>query len=211
MLKNTIIPHESAAYHVTGEAVYVDDMLVNEQLLHGRVVYSPHAHAKIRSFDLREAQKSPGVYAILSYKDIPGENNIGPIIHDEKCLAEDVVTFVGQAMFLIAAESEEAAIEAEKLINIEYELLEPILNIETAIKKQSLLEDPRKIETGDVDTALQKAPHVIKGQLKTGAQEHWYLETQICLCMPGEGLEIYVYSSTQHPSETQALIAELLG
>ncbi|MBN4066035.1 molybdopterin-dependent oxidoreductase, partial [Candidatus Amoebophilus asiaticus] len=202
--------HESGAYHVTGEAVFVDDMLTDERLLHGRVVYSAHAHAKINSSDISKAKKLKGVHAVLCYKDIPGENNIGPTIHDELCLAEKEVTFVGQAIFLIAAESEEIAIEAEKLISIKYEPMEAILDLETAIRKKSLLSAPRKIETGDVDKAIKNAAHVIKGKLETGAQEHWYLETQTCLCYPGEGKEIYVYSSTQHPTETQALVAEIL-
>jgi len=204
-------PHESARFHVTGEAVYVDDILVNEQLLVGRVVYSPHAHARVKSFDLSEAKKVAGVHSVLSYKDIPGHNQMGPVIKDEFCLAEKEVVCVGQAMFLIAAESEEQCREAEKLIKVEYELLEPILTIERAIEKCSLLGPPMKIERGDVDDAIRGAPHVISGTLRTGAQEHWYLESQVCLCMPGEGKEISVYSSTQHPSETQALIAELLA
>ena len=208
---NTILPHDSAVGHVTGEAVYIDDILVNEQLLVGRVVYSQHAHAKIKSFDLSEARKVAGVHAVLSYKDIPGHNQMGPVVKDELCLAENKVTFVGQAMFLIAAETLEQCLEAEKLIKIEYEPLKPILDIETAMLKGSLMGQPRKIERGNVDAALKTAPNVIQGELRTGAQEHWYLETQACLCLPGEGREINVFSSTQHPSETQALVAEVLG
>jgi xanthine dehydrogenase large subunit len=205
------IPHESAAKHVTGEAVYVDDMLVNDQLLVGRVVYSPHAHAKITTFDLTTAKKVPGVHAILCHRDIPGHNQMGPVVKDEYCLAIDEVTFVGQAVFLIAAETEEQCLEAERLIRIEYEPLEAILDIETAIGKNSILGPPRKIDRGDVDTALQSAQHVIKGELQTGAAEHWYLESQVCLCIPGEDNDIRVFSTTQHPSETQTLIAELLN
>ncbi|MBI4548962.1 MAG: xanthine dehydrogenase molybdopterin binding subunit [Ignavibacteriae bacterium] len=205
------IPHESAALHVSGEAVYVDDILVNEQLLVGRVVYSPHAHARIKSFDLSEAKKVPGVYAVLSYKDIPGHNQMGPVVKDEPCLVENEVNCVGQVVFLIAAETEEQCLEAERKIKAGYEALDPILTIEKAIEKNSLMGPPLKIERGDVNTSLKKAPHLIKGELRTGAQEHWYLESQVSLCIPGEGREMYVYSSTQHPSETQALIAELLG
>ncbi len=208
---NLKIAHESASKHVTGEAVYIDDMPVSEQLLVGRVVYSPHAHARIVSFDLSEAKKVPGVHAVLCYRDIPGHNQMGPVIKDELCLAIDEVICVGQAMFLIAAETEEQCIEAEKRIAVEYEPLEPILTIEKAMEKQSLLGPQRTIARGDVDKALASAPHGINGELHTGAQEHWYLESQVCLCVPGEGKEINVFSSTQHPSETQALIAELLG
>jgi len=204
-------PHESAELHVTGEAVYVDDILVNEQLLVGRVVYSPHAHARIESFDLSEAKKVPGVHAVLSYKDIPGHNQMGPVIKDEVCLAENEVNCVGQAMFLIAAETGEQCLEAEKRMKVKFVELEPILTIEKAIEKNSLMGPGARIERGDVGAALKNAPHVIKGELRTGAQEHWYLESQASLCIPGEGNEIHVYSSTQHPSETQALVAEVLG
>lgn len=205
------IPHESGIAHVTGEAVYIDDILVNEQLLVGRVVYSPHAHARIKSYELSEAKKVTGVHAVLSHKDIPGHNQMGPVIKDEPVLAETEVTCVGQAVFLIAAETEEQCREAEKLIRIEYEPLDAILDIETAIAKNNLLGPPRKMERGDADSALKSAKHIIRGELRTGAQEHWYLETQACLCIPGEGKEINVFSSTQHPSETQTLIAEVLG
>ncbi len=136
---NNSFPHESATLHVSGEAQYIDDKLVNEQLLVGRVVYSPHAHAKILSFDVSEAKKVFGVHAVLSYNDIPGHNQMGPVIHDEVCLAENEVVCVGQAMFLIAAETEEQCLQAEKKIKVEYEFLEPILSIEDAMKKNSLL------------------------------------------------------------------------
>ncbi|HEY6191895.1 MAG TPA: xanthine dehydrogenase molybdopterin binding subunit [Bacteroidota bacterium] len=210
-MTHTKTPHESAEKHVTGEAVYIDDMLVNDQLLTGRVVYSPHAHAKIKSFDLSEAARVAGVHAVLSYRDIPGHNQMGPVVKDELCLAVDEVTFVGQAMFLIAAEREEQCIEAEKLIRVEYEPLDAILTIESAMEAGTLMGPAAKIERGDPDAALKLAPHRLRGELRTGAQEHWYLESQVCLSLPGEGREITAFSSTQHPSETQALIAGLLG
>src|SRR5260221_1370666 len=102
----TTLPHESAGKHVSGEAVYVDDILVNRQLLVGRVVYSPHAHALIRSFDLSAARALPGVHAVLSCRDIPGPNQMGPVVKDEPCLADGETFCTGQAVFLVAAESE---------------------------------------------------------------------------------------------------------
>jgi xanthine dehydrogenase molybdopterin binding subunit len=203
--------HESGKKHVTGEAVYIDDILVNERLLVGRVVYSPHAHARITSFDLGEAKKVSGVHAVLCFNDIPGHNQMGPVVKDELCLAVDEVCCIGQAIFLIAGETEEQCLEAERKIKIQYEPLDAILTIERAIEKNSLLGPPRTMQRGDVDAVLKTSAHVIKGVLKTGAQEHWYLETQICLCIPGEEKEINVFSSTQHPAETQALVADVLG
>lgn len=205
------IPHDSASKHVTGQSVYIDDMPVNSRLLTGRVVYSRHAHAKIKSPDLTKAKQLPGVHAVLCYQDIPGHNQMGPVIHDEVCLAIKEVHCVGQAIVLIAAENEEIAIEAEKLVVIEYEPLEAVLELRRAIEKNTLLAPARTMNRGDAETAMKNSFHTIRGELETGAQEHWYLETQSCLCIPGEHQEINVFSSTQHPSETQAIVAEVLG
>ena len=205
------IPHDSAIKHVSGKSVYIDDIPVNSQLLHGHVLYSPHGHARIKSIDITEAKNLKGIHAILQAQDIPGQNQMGPVIHDEPCLADQTVNCVGQAILLIAADDEETARKAAQLIRIEYEVLEPILNLETAIEKGTLLAPPRTMQRGDADAALAKAPHTFKGEIRTGAQEHWYLETQSCLAIPGEGLEMNIYSSTQHPSETQAIVAEVLG
>jgi xanthine dehydrogenase large subunit len=209
-MKNSSNFHESAYKHVSGESIYVDDITVHEQLLIGHVVYSSYAHAKIKSFDLTRAKAYPGVHSILSYQDIPGKNQMGPVVKDEPCLAENKVEFIGQAIFLIAAENEEICRNAQKLIKVEFEELEPILSINNAIKKNSYLGELRKITRGNPDKILRSSPYKINGTLYTGAQEHWYLETQACLCVPGEDKEMFVYSSTQHPSETQLLVAEVL-
>ena len=108
-----------------------------------QVVYSPVAHARISLLDIKAALKLNGIAAILTSKDIPGENQMGPVIHDELCLADDEVTFIGQAIALIAAETEEAALAAEKLIRIEFEELEHILTLQDAIKKDNLITAPR--------------------------------------------------------------------
>jgi len=203
--------HESAIKQVTGEAVFVNDMDVNSETLIGHIIYSKYAYAKITGYDLTKAKAVQGVYAVLCYKDIPGENQLGPVAKDEVCLVEDTATNIGQAIIIIAAKDKKTALEAEKLIDIKYEELEPVLEIETAIGKNLLIAPARKIERGNVGEELKKSKHKISGTLKTGAQEHWYLETQSCLCVPGEDGSIKAYSSTQHPSETQAIIAEVLG
>lgn len=203
--------HESAKKHVTGESVYVNEIEAGEQMLFGHLVYSAHAHALIKAKGLEKAKKVDGVRAILSYKDITGINQMGPVIHDEPCLAENEVTFIGQVIFLIAAVSKDIAREAEKLIEIEYEPLEAIIDLETSISKNNRLHPPRKIECGDLNSGFGSSHHILEGTIKTGGQEHWYLETQSCLAIPGEGKEIKLYSSTQHPSETQAIVAEVLG
>jgi len=208
---STKLSHESAVKHVSGESVYVNDIEVNNMMLYGHISTSPLAHAKIISRNCERAKALKGVHAILSYKDIPGSNQMGPVIHDELCLAIDKVEFIGQAIYLIAAETEEIALEAEKLIDINYELFHPVIKLEEAIEKNKLIASPRKIETGNIEKAFAEAEHIIKGELETGAQEHWYLETQSCLAIPDEGDEIKIFSSTQHPSETQAVVCEVLG
>ena len=205
------IPHESASLHVTGEAMYIDDLPSSPSLLVGRVIYSPHAHARIVSHDLTKAKQAPGVAAVLSSRDIPGHNEMGPVVKDEPCLAAQEVTFVGQAVFLIAAATEAQCRAAEKLIEVKYEPLPPILTIEDAIAANTLLGPPRTMKRGDADTALRSAPHVVRGELRTGAAEHWYLESQVSLCVPGEGDEVALYCGSQHPSETQTLVADVLG
>ena len=208
---STNLPHDSAIKHVTGESLYINDMPVNDQLLYGKVVFSKHAHAGILKIDISEAMEVKGVHAILTFKDIPGANQMGPIIHDEPCLADGEVYFIGQAIALIAAETQEAVHEAENLIRVDYNPLEAILDIETAIAKNNLIAAGRYISRGNADEALKNSLHVLKGELRTGAQEHWYLETQTALAIPGEGKEMLLYASSQNPTETQAIVAEVLG
>ena len=205
------LPHESAGKHVTGESVFIGDIDVNERLLTGKVLLSRHAHALIRKIDISPALHVKGVRCILTAGDIPGENQMGPVVHDEPCLADNEVTFIGQAVALIAADTREVALEAEKLIVIEYEPLPAILDLRSAMEAGNLLAPPRKIERGNPESILRNAPHVLTGELATGAQEHWYLETQAALAIPGEGREMMMHASSQNPSETQSIVAEVLG
>lgn len=207
----TKLKHDSAVKHITGQSVYVNDMEVSPLQLTGRVVYSTVAHGMIRSANISEALRTPGVAAILSAKDIPGINQMGPVVHDEPCLAVSEVSFIGQAVLLIAADSEEIAIEAEKLIRIEYEELPAILTLQEAMTRDELIAPARYIINGDAESALATSPHLLSGCLETGAQEHWYLETQSALAVPGEENEMLIYASSQNPSETQAIVAEVLG
>lgn len=205
------IPHESAALHVTGEALFVDDLPPAARQLAGRVCVSPHAHARLMSFDLEAARAHPLVHAVLSHREIPGANQMGPVVHDEPCLAEGEVHCVGQAVFLIAAETEEACLEAERLIRVSYEPLDAILSIEDAMAVNSRLGNTRRMGRGSVEEGLKSSPNMIRGELRTGAQEHWYLETQVALAVPGERREMIIHASSQNPSETQGVVAEVLG
>ncbi|MBN2425257.1 MAG: xanthine dehydrogenase molybdopterin binding subunit [Calditrichaceae bacterium] len=208
---NKLQAHESARQHVTGQARYIDDMPGHGPVLYGAVVFSKMAHAKIASIKIEKALKTPGIKAILLAKDIPGNNQMGPVIKDEPCLAENEVQFIGQAVCLIAAENKAAARKAESLIKINYKPLKSILTMEEAIRQNNAFGPERKIARGNPDMILKTCEFTLEGSLRTGAQEHWYLETQSALCEPGEDNEMHVFSSTQHPSEGQAIIADVLG
>ncbi len=210
-MAKTESPHESAISHTTGEARYISDFQSISGQLWGQVFMSEMAHARILSYDLSEALKVKGVVDILDYTRIPGKNQLNPVMHDEVCLAEDEVNCIGQAIFLIAAVDKISAIQALNKIKIEFEELEPILTIEDAIAKSSYLAPTRKIESGKPDEILASSPFQIKGSLTTGAQEHWYLETQSAFCIPGEDNTMTVYASSQNPTETQEVVAEMLG
>ncbi len=203
--------HESGYRHVTGEALYVDDLPAPRGMLVGWCVVSPHAHAKLTRFDAARARAVPGVHAVLSAKDVPGHNAWGPVFHDDRLFAEGEVLYVGQVVALVVGESYEACRAGAALVEMDYEPLEATLTIDEAIEKDEWLSEPHVLQRGDVKQALAAAPHRFSAELRTGAQDHFYLETQVALATPGEGKTMHVASSTQHPSEVQAIVAEALG
>ncbi|MFM2152141.1 MAG: xanthine dehydrogenase molybdopterin binding subunit [Pseudomonadota bacterium] len=204
------LPHESGLRHVTGEALYIDDLPSPKGLLHGWPVASPHARARILSRHAERARAMPGVQAVLFAEDIPGENQIGPVRHDEPLLAEGEVFAEGQLVGLVLADSLERAREAARLVDVEYELLEPLLDLHEAIRRESFHSDPHVMRRGDVEAALAAAPHRFSGEVENGGQEHFYLETNVALALPEEGGALRILTSSQHPTEVQAKVAEVL-
>ncbi len=211
MMINNELKHESAIGHVTGQAKYVSDYPAAAGQLWGHVYFSQRAHARILHYDLKEALDIEGVVEILDASRIPGANQLNPLTHDEPCLASELVQSMGQAIFLIAAKDKKTALEASSKIKLAYEDLEPILTLEDAFVKGNKLAPTRKIECGNPDEAMTNAAFTFSGSLETGAQEHWYLETQSALCIPGENDSMTVISSSQNPTETQEVVAEVLG
>lgn len=205
------VEHNSIRFHVSGESVYIHDMKLSEDALIGHLVYSTKAHAQIKSLNCFKAKALEGVVCILTHKDIPGINEMGPIAKDEPCLVEGEVNFIGAPIALIAAKDTEIAHKAAQLIEIEYEELPAIIGLEEAMEKGETFQKVRKLEEGNWQKEIQNAPHQLIGDLHTGGQEHWYLETQTTLAVPREGKEMLVYSSSQHPDETQAVVAKILG
>jgi xanthine dehydrogenase large subunit len=204
------VAHDSAAKHVAGEALYIDDLPCPEGTLHAWCVPSPKAHARIVSVDLSAARAAPGVHAVIAAGDVPGRNDVGPIYKGEPFLADGIVEYIGQPVVAIAATSIKAARAAGKLVRIVYEDLPAILTIEEALEKQSFVAKSYVMQQGDAPAAVEAAPHRIKGEFRNGAQDHFYLEGQIALAVPQEADEMTVWSSTQHPTEVQKMVARAL-
>ncbi len=202
--------HESAVGHVTGAARYVDDTAQRRPMLELWPVMAPHARAKILRRDATKARRAPGVVAVLLAEDIPGENNSGPVRHDEPLLATDEILFHGQIVALVVGESLKACREAAALVEIEYAVVPALVGIPAAMAAGSFHTEPHTLRRGACATALATAPARIDGEISFGGQEHFYLETQAAWAEAGEEGAVTVNSSTQHPSEIQTIVAEVL-
>jgi xanthine dehydrogenase large subunit len=205
------LPHESAARHVSGGARYVDDLPEPKDLLHALPVVSPHAHARLVSLDPKPARSVPGVVAVLTAADIPGKNDCSPVGWGEPLFAEDEVHCVGQYVAVVVGESVAACRAGVAAVKVAYEPLPAILSIRAAIEADAYIGEPAVIARGNVEAALADAPMRFSGEVDSGGQDHFYLETQAALCIPGEDDTFHVFSSTQHPSEVQHKVAEVLG
>jgi xanthine dehydrogenase large subunit len=203
--------HDSAHLHVAGEAAYTDDILEARGTLHAAFGLSQRAHARVRSLDLAAVRAAPGVVAVLTAADIPGENNVGPILHDDPILAAGEVQFLGQPLFLVVAESVGAARRAARLAAVEYDDLPAVLTIEDALARQLFVLPTVTLQRGDWQAAIGAAPHRLKGGFRIGGQEQFYLEGQVAYAVPQEDGDVAVYSSTQHPGEVQLQVAHALG
>ena len=208
---HSAIAHDSAEKHVAGEALYIDDLPEPANLLHIHVGQGARAHAKIRRLDLSAVKAAPGVVCVLSAGDVPGRNDISPIAGDDPMFADTTVRFVGQPLFAVVAETLPKARAAAALAIVDYEDLPPLLTIATARAAAAFIEDSQTMRLGDAEAAIAAAPHSLCGTLATGGQDHFYLEGQVALVVPGEDGDLHVWSSTQNPTETQHLIARALG
>ncbi len=203
--------HDSAHKHVAGSATYVDDIKTPDNTLVVLIGQSAHAHASITKMDLSKVAAAPGVVCVLSADDIPGHNDCSPVRGDDPVFAEEIVEYMGQAIFAIAAETMQAARDALGLAIVEYKVLTPILTIDEAMKAGSWLGPAASMASGDADGAIAGAKHKIEGRIEIGGQEHFYLEGQAALAIPGEDGDMYLHCSTQHPTEIQHKVAEVLG
>lgn len=209
----TSLRHDSAHKHVTGEALYIDDLPEPAGTLHAYLGLSTIAHGDILSMDLSAVKSAPGVVDVLTASDVPGINDVSPTgLDDEPIFAEEVVQFFGQPIFAVIAETRDAARRACRLAKIEYDSKPAIIDIADADPANPrLVTKPLKLERGKVEEALNAAPHRIRGKMRVGGQDHFYLEGHIALALPGEDMDVTVYSSTQHPSEVQHMVGRALG
>ncbi len=205
------LPHDSADLHVAGAAAYVDDLPEPPGLLHCAFGHATDGHASLVSLDLDAVRAAPGVVAVYKADDIPGENNVGPVVHDDRLLADGEILYPGQPLFLVAATSTRAARRAARLGKVSAAPRPALVAIADAHAAGSEIEATQIMARGDADAALAAAPHRLTGSLEIGGQEHFYLEGQAALALPGEQGRLHIISSTQHPSELQHLVALLLG
>src|SRR5690606_18184987 len=205
--------HDSAHKHVAGTAVYIDDMPEPAGTLHAGLGLATVAHGIVTSLDLSAVRSAPGVVAVLTADDVPGVNDISPSnMHDDPVLAAGRVEFHGQPIFCVVAETRDQARRAARLARIEYEELPAVVDIGGLDPEpHRQVTTPLTLRRGDAQSALEAAPKRVKGRMLLGGQDHFYLEGQVSLAVPGEDDEVIVYCSTQGPSETQHMIAHALG
>jgi xanthine dehydrogenase large subunit len=204
------VPHDSAGKHVSGQAVYIDDMPEPAGLLHACLGLSPHAHARIVAMDLSAVAASPGVAAVMTARDVPGVNDVGPAFPGDPVFADGLVQYHGQSVFAVAATSLSLARAAVAKAVITYDILKPVITIDEALAAQSFVLPTQVMQRGDAPAALAAAPLRLSGRIDVGGQEHFYLEGQVAMAVPGEDGDMLVHSSTQHPTEVQHLVARTL-
>lgn len=204
------VPHDSATLHVTGQSMYIDDIPPLRGELYVDFFWSRISHGRIRSIDVSDAQKVPGIVGLFTAADLP-HNHFGPIIVDEVLIAADEYMFMGQPIVVIAGETKEAVKTARRRIKVDMEELIPTFTIDEAIARNEYIGGRRIIQRGDLQQGFDEADHVLEGVFHSKGQDHFYLESQAAIVYPGENDTLLVHSSTQHPSEVQNVITELLG
>ncbi|MFO7647297.1 xanthine dehydrogenase molybdopterin binding subunit [Halomonas campaniensis] len=207
--------HESAVKHVTGRAAYIDDLKAPADCLHLALALSPVAHGRLTRLDLDRVRALPGVVDAVGFDDVPGHTDIGPVFPGDPIFVEDEISYAGQVLFAVAADSHAAARDAVKaalaagVVEIDEQpaSLDPV----AAAERGEFVRPTHVQQGGDWEATLVDAPLVVEGEQFVGGQEHFYLEGQACLVTPTEDEGVVVHTSNQHPSETQKLVAEVLG
>ncbi len=203
-------PHESAIKHVSGKAYYTDDIPEPPGTLYGAIGWSKKGRAIVKKINLDEVIKSEGVVAVITADDIPGRNDVGPVFDGDPIFTKKPEYF-GAPLFAVAATTTELARKAVLKAKINYKTLKPIITIQEALKKKSFVLKEKIIKKGEAQKAIENSAHRLKGNFTTGSQEHFALEGQAAFVIPQEDNDFKVFSKTQHPSETQQIIAKMLN
>ncbi|USQ81011.1 xanthine dehydrogenase molybdopterin binding subunit [Ornithinimicrobium faecis] len=204
------VAHESADPHVTGAALYTDDLVGRTtNVLHAWPVQAPHAHARVTGLQTDPALQVEGVVRVLTAADVPGVNDSG--VKQDEPLFPDEVMYHGHAVCWVLAETVEAARLGAEAVEVAYEPLPSVITLTEAIEQESFQGGQRTVTRGDAAAGLERAAHRFSGEFEFGGQEHFYLETHAALASVDEAGQVFVQSSTQHPTETQEIIAHVLG
>ena len=203
-------PHESGEKHVSGRALYIDDIPEPAGTLYGAIGWSKKAHAIIKKINLNEVIKSEGVIAVVTSEDIKGRNDVGPVYEGDPIFPK-IAEYYGQPLFAVAAKTTELARKAVLKAKISYKNLKPITTIKEALKKKSFVLKEKIIKKGEAIKAIESSTNRLEGNFTTGSQEHFALEGQTAFVVPQEDNDFKVFSSTQHPSETQQILAKMLN
>jgi xanthine dehydrogenase large subunit len=202
--------HDSAVRHVCGTAVYIDDLREPEGTLHIAPGGAPAARGRIVRIDLDAVRSAPGVVAVLTAADVPGKNDVSPVMGDDPMFATDAVAFRGQVVFAVVARTRDLARRAARLGKVEIAVEKPLVSVDDALAADAHILSDYAFNKGDCAAALAASPRRVAGTFRMGGQEHFYLEGQVALAIPGED-EMSVHASTQHPSELQHIVAHVLG
>lgn len=203
--------HESAVMHVMGSARYVDDIPEQRGTLYAILGLAEQANAPILGMDFSAVRDAPGVVGVVTLEDVPGKRYLGPMVDDEPVFADGVTQYIGQPLFAVAAATYEQARHAARLAHIEYGDADPVLTVEEGVARQLWVLPPVTLRRGAVEQKLDEGPCRHQGDLYCGGQEHFYFEGQIAYVIPGEEGDMHVHCSTQHPSEMQLLVAQILN
>ena len=204
------LPHDSARQHVTGSALYVDDVPMPANTLHVATGLADCAHGDIKRLDLSAVRSAPGVVDVITAADVPGDLDVGPVFPGDPLLADGCVEFIGQPLFAVAAESQTAALRAAALAEAEYAEKAAVLTVEAALDAELFVLPTRDWRQNDPDAAMHEAARTLTSELYVRGQEHFYLEGQVAFAEPLDD-GIYVCTSSQHPSEVQKLVARVLN
>ena len=205
------LPHDSGAKHVQGNAEYIDDIPEPVGTLHLAVGGSPVARGTLRRIELGDVRSGPGVVAVITAADIPGKNDISPASADEPVFVQDRVDFHNQPVFAVVATSRDAARRAVLRGKVEVDAERPNVTVEQGRASGEVVMPDYAFINGDAAKTIAESPLRSAGKIYIGGQEHFYLEGQVALAVPGEDGAVLVYSSTQHPSEVQHIVARVLG